>query len=61
MKMWYNKREFTEVLKRMDYKSYIAARLPIDGVSQQEIAELIAQPPTRDMGDYALLPFCKGA
>ncbi len=38
----------------MDYKSYIASRLHVDGVSTQEIAELIAQPPTRDMGDYAL-------
>ncbi len=38
----------------MDYKRYIAERLPVDGVSVNEIAETIAVPPDSDMGDYAL-------
>lgn len=38
----------------MDYKRYIAVRLSIDGVSEQEIAESIAVPPDTSMGDYAL-------
>ncbi len=38
----------------MDYKSYIANKLNIDGVSKEEVASLIQVPPTNDMGDYAL-------
>ncbi|MBQ8197478.1 MAG: arginine--tRNA ligase [Clostridia bacterium] len=38
----------------MDYKSYIATKLNINGVSQEEIASFIEVPPTADMGDYAL-------
>ena len=38
----------------MDYKKYIAEKLKIDGVSQDEIYELVALPPNTEMGDYAL-------
>ncbi len=38
----------------MDYKAYIAERLPADGVSREEIAESIAVPPDTSLGDYAL-------
>ncbi len=38
----------------MDYKKYIADKLSIDGVSKEEIYELIALPPNTEMGDYAL-------
>lgn len=38
----------------MDYKSYIAALIKIDGVSREEIAATIALPPNSQMGDYAL-------
>ncbi len=38
----------------MDYKTYIAERLPIEGMSREEIAESIAVPPDTTLGDYAL-------
>lgn len=38
----------------MDYKKYIAERLKIDGVSQEDIYSAIAVPPNTDMGDFAL-------
>lgn len=38
----------------MDYKSYIAALIKIEGVSEEEIKSAIALPPTSEMGDYAL-------
>jgi len=38
----------------MDYKKYIAEKLKIDGVSQEELYDLIALPPNLEMGDYAL-------
>ena len=38
----------------MDYKKYIADKIDIDGVSKEEIYELIALPPNTEMGDYAL-------
>ncbi len=38
----------------MDYKSYIAKNLSIDGVLEQEIYDLIALPPDNSMGDFAL-------
>lgn len=38
----------------MDYKEYIAQKIKIDGVSQEEISASIALPPNSEMGDYAL-------
>ncbi len=38
----------------MDYKKYIAEKLNVEGVDKAELAELIAVPPTTEMGDYAL-------
>ncbi len=38
----------------MDYKSYIAKNLIIDGVLESEIYDLIVLPPDNSMGDYAL-------
>ena len=38
----------------MDYKKYISEKLHIDGVSQEELYNLIALPPNTEMGDYAL-------
>lgn len=38
----------------MDYKKYIADLICIDGVSADEIYDLIALPPNTEMGDYAL-------
>lgn len=38
----------------MDYKSYIAKKLNIEGVSFEEIYSSIAIPPDNSMGDYAL-------
>ena len=38
----------------MDYKRYIAERLPVDGVTKDELYELISLPPNTEMGDYAL-------
>ena len=40
--------------EEMDYKKYIAEKLIIDGVSSDEIYELLALPPNTEMGDYAL-------
>ena len=38
----------------MDFKKYIAARVRAGELTEQEIAELIAVPPTTEMGDFAL-------
>ncbi len=38
----------------MNYKSYIAEKLNIDGASVQEIEQLIVTPPDNTYGDYAL-------
>ena len=38
----------------MDYKKYIAEKIKVEGVSQEEIYELLALPPNTEMGDYAL-------
>lgn len=38
----------------MDYKKYIAQRIKIDGVDEQEIYSNISLPPNSEMGDYAL-------
>lgn len=38
----------------MDYKKHISEKIKIDGVSQDEIYELLALPPNTEMGDYAL-------
>lgn len=38
----------------MNYKKYIAGKINIQGVSVQEIEELIALPPNTEMGDFAL-------
>ena len=38
----------------MDYKKYIAQKIKIDGVSEDEIYASIALPPNSEMGDYAL-------
>ena len=38
----------------MDYKRYIAERIPVEGVSANEICDLLAVPPDPSMGDYAL-------
>ena len=38
----------------MDYRKYVAARLNVEGVPAEEIAEAIAVPPNTEMGDYAL-------
>lgn len=38
----------------MDYKKYIAEKLQIEGVTSEEIYELLALPPNTEMGDYAL-------
>ena len=40
--------------KIMDYKKYIAEKLIIDGVTEQEIYDCIALPPNTEMGDYAI-------
>ena len=38
----------------MDYKKYIADLIEIDGVTKEELYELIALPPNTEMGDFAL-------
>ncbi len=38
----------------MDYKKYIAEKLTVEGVSNEELYELIALPPNTEMGDYAI-------
>lgn len=38
----------------MDYKRYISEKIKAEGVTSDEICALIAEPPTPDMGDYAL-------
>ena len=38
----------------MDYKKYIAEKLQVEGVTSDEIYELLALPPNTEMGDYAL-------
>ncbi len=38
----------------MEYRSYIAARLPSMGMTEEELASAIAVPPDTSLGDYAL-------
>ncbi|MBQ8295624.1 MAG: arginine--tRNA ligase, partial [Clostridia bacterium] len=38
----------------MDYKKYIAEKLNVEGISKDELYEMIALPPNTEMGDYAL-------
>ncbi len=38
----------------MDYKQYIAQKINVEGVAQEEIASLLAVPPDSAMGDFAL-------
>ncbi len=38
----------------MDYKQYIAQKINVEGVAQEEIAALLAVPPDSAMGDFAL-------
>ena len=38
----------------MDYKKYIAHKIKVDGVSEEEVASAITLPPDFSMGDYAL-------
>ncbi len=38
----------------MDYKKYIAEKLNVEGVTKEELYELIALPPNTEMGDYAI-------
>ena len=38
----------------MDYKKHIAQKIKVDGVSEQEIYDMLALPPNTEMGDYAL-------
>lgn len=38
----------------MDYKQYIAQKINVEGVVQEEIAALLAVPPDSAMGDFAL-------
>ena len=38
----------------MDYKKYIAEKINVEGVTQEELYDLIALPPNLEMGDYAL-------
>lgn len=38
----------------MDYKKYIADRIKIDGVNENEIYSSLVLPPNSEMGDYAL-------
>ena len=38
----------------MDYKQYIAQKINVEGVAQEEIASLLTVPPDSAMGDFAL-------
>ena len=38
----------------MDYKRYISEHLHAEGVTSEELYSLLTEPPTPDMGDYAL-------
>ena len=38
----------------MDYKRYIAERIQADGISAEELEEMLAVPPDSSMGDYLL-------
>ncbi len=38
----------------MDYKKHIAEKIKVEGVSEQEIYDMLALPPNTEMGDYAL-------
>ena len=38
----------------MDYKNYIASKLNISGVSEEELKTLLVTPPDTSLGDYAL-------
>ena len=38
----------------MDYKKHVAEKIKIEGVTEEEIYDLISLPPNTEMGDYAL-------
>lgn len=38
----------------MDYKQYIVEKLRVEGMTKEELYDLIALPPNTEMGDYAL-------
>ena len=38
----------------MDYKKYIASKLNINDITEEEVASLIVTPPDTSLGDYAL-------
>ena len=38
----------------MDYKKYIAEKIKVEGMTKDELYELISLPPNTEMGDYAL-------
>lgn len=38
----------------MDYKQYIVEKLNVEGLTKEELYDLIALPPNTEMGDYAL-------
>ncbi len=38
----------------MDYKKYIAEKINVEGMTKDELYELISLPPNTEMGDYAL-------
>ena len=38
----------------MDYKKYIVEKLNVEGITKEELYDLIALPPNLEMGDYAL-------
>ena len=38
----------------MDYKKYIVEKINVDGISKDELYEMLALPPNTEMGDYAL-------
>lgn len=40
--------------KIMDYKKHVAEKIKIEGVTEEEIYDLISLPPNTEMGDYAL-------
>lgn len=38
----------------MNYRNYIAEKLKLDGLTEEEVSALILTPPEKEMGDYAL-------
>lgn len=55
VKIFWNKSQKAENEgKIMDYKKYIAEKINVEGVTKEELYDLIALPPNLEMGDYAL-------